>query len=100
MNNIILSGNVTVKTTGTNVCKLLLAVDREYSEGTDYLYITCFGQTANYCTQYINKGDGIVIKGRVQNANYERDGKTVYKDSIIADRVERYRKKERDDNDA
>ena len=38
--------------------------------------------------KYLKKGTKIVVEGEIRNNNYEKDGKTVYSDQIIANNVE------------
>ena len=89
MNVCVFTGNVCSKTIGNNVVKLLVAVDREYSEGTDFHWFTCFSHSAKYCEQYVDKGDKVAIMARLQNNNYEKDGMMQYSNDLIVSRVEK-----------
>jgi single-strand DNA-binding protein len=98
MNLVVLVGNLTrdpeVKymQNGTAVAHISVAVNRAYTkEGgpdSDFFRVTLFGKQAELVERYLSKGRKVGIEGRIQNDNYEREGQTVYRDSIIANRVE------------
>jgi len=98
MNLIVLVGNLTrdpeIRETqsGSKVGNITIAVNRDYhKEGqpdADFFRVTVFGKTAELCERYLSKGKKVGIEGRIQNDNYEKDGQTVYRDTIIANRVE------------
>ena len=100
-NRVILMGNLTrdpeLRTTqsGTTVCRISIAVGRNFAKQgrerqTDFFNITVFGQQAEFVSKYFSKGRMIHIEGRIQNDNYtdQQTGKTVYRDQIIAERVD------------
>lgn len=98
MNLILLTGNLTkdpdIKRKGENVvANLSIAVSRSYAKDgqtdTDFFRITAFGKQAELAERYLSKGKKIAIEGRIQNDNYENsEGQKVYRDSIIANRME------------
>lgn len=78
---------------GKAIARFSLAVDRGYKDSngnylTDFFNMVAFGGTAEFIEKYIHKGVKILVEGRLQNNNYEKDGKKVYSDQIIADKVE------------
>lgn len=92
MNIAILIGNVVAdpdvkRYDSSTVCRMRLAVDKDYSEGADYLPVTCFGKTAEICEQYVREGKKILVKGRNTSGSYEKDGKKIYTYEIIADNI-------------
>jgi single-strand DNA-binding protein len=99
MNLIILIGRlardpeIRHSSTGMAIANITLAVDRQKSKdqegpSADFLRATAFGKTAELIDQYVRKGNRLGIEGRIQNNNYEKDGKTVYQDSIIINKIE------------
>lgn len=106
-NRVILMGNLTkdpeLSTTpsGVTLCRISIAVNRNTKERqTDFFNITCFGQQAEFVSKYFTKGRMIHIEGKIQNNNYtdQQTGKTVYRDQIIADRVDFCGDKRADNN--
>lgn len=72
---------------GVTITRFTLAVDR-MKEGADFIRITTFGKTAELVSQYLGKGDGAAIVGRIQTGKYEnKNGDTVYTTDVIGERV-------------
>jgi single-strand DNA-binding protein len=82
-NRVILLGNLTRDPevryipSGTAVASFGLAVNRRYKQGTEtkdevsYIDIVVFGKTAENCGQYLNKGDAILVEGRLQQRRWD-----------------------------
>lgn len=82
-NKVILLGNLTrdpeVRYTpgGTAVASFAIAVNRKYKQGEEtkdevsYIDIVVFGKTAENCGQYLNKGDAILVDGRLQQRRWD-----------------------------
>lgn len=94
MNKVILMGRLTkdveVRTTGAGlkVANFTLAVDRDFSEGADFLNCIAWRQSAEYLEQYSEKGFRILFEGRVQTRTWETDeGDTRYVTEFVADNV-------------
>ena len=94
MNEVIMSGrlatDVTIRSTsnGANVANYRIAVEKRYKrEGgptADFFNCTVFGKGADFAGKYLKKGTKIIIRGELQNDNYQgRDGQMVYRDSIL-----------------
>lgn len=73
MNNIILSGRITanpeLKKTNKNnsYCKFTLAVRRAGKENiTDFINCICWNKLAEATASYIEKGQSLVVNGRLQ----------------------------------
>lgn len=93
-NKVILLGNLTrdpeVRYTpnGTAVASFAIAVNRRYKQGDEtkdevsYIDIVVFGRQAEACGQYLNKGDGILVDGRLQQRRWD-DKETGQKRSKI-----------------
>ena len=99
MNKVILMGRLTrdpeVRYGNDNkpVARYTIAVDRGYKDKdgnrqTDFINLISFGKTAEFAEKYLRKGTKIVVDGEIRNNNYEKDGKTVYQDQIIANSIE------------
>jgi single-strand DNA-binding protein len=82
-NKVILLGNLTrdpeVRYTpnGSAVASFAIAVNRKYKQGDEtkeevsYIDIVVFGKQAESCGQYINKGDAVLIDGRLQQRRWD-----------------------------
>jgi single-strand DNA-binding protein len=93
-NKVILMGNLTrdpeVRYTpnGIAVASFAIAVNRKYKQGEEvkdevsYIDIVVFGKQAESCGQYINKGDSVLIDGRLQQRRWD-DKETGQKRSKI-----------------
>jgi single-strand DNA-binding protein len=98
MNLVVLVGNLTrdpeVKYTqnGLAVAHINIAVNRAYKKDggpdADFFRVTAFGKQAELVERYLSKGRKVGIEGRIQNDNYEKEGQTVYRDTIVAHNIE------------
>jgi single-strand DNA-binding protein len=81
LNNIVLAGRLTkapeLKATnsGVDVLPFTIAVNRAYAKSNDEVtadFIPCIAwrKTATFISKYFNKGDGIVIKGRLETRKW------------------------------
>lgn len=60
-----------VATTGKEVCRFRVAVDRPGGDRVaDFINVTCFGYTANFVSRYFQKGSMIAVQGRIQTGSY------------------------------
>lgn len=80
---------------GMQVTEMSLATNRVYNdrdgkrqESTDYHNIVVFGRQAETVNQYLKKGSGAYVEGRLQTRSWEKDGQKMYRTEIIADRVQ------------
>lgn len=80
---------------GVTVCSFSLATNRVYNdrdgnrqEATDYHNIAVFGRQAETSAQYLKKGSGALVEGRIQTRSWEQDGQKHYRTEIVADRVQ------------
>ncbi|WP_288175426.1 single-stranded DNA-binding protein [Sporofaciens musculi] len=56
-----------------------LAVNRKFSEETDYFPCSAFGRLAEFAEKYLFQGIKVVVNGRMENNNYtNKDGDKVY----------------------
>src|SRR5213592_4948105 len=82
-NKVILMGNLTrdpeirYAPSGTPVANFGLAINRRYRQGDEtkeevcFVDIVVFGKQAETCGQYLRKGNGALIEGRLQMRKFE-----------------------------
>ena len=99
-NKVILMGNLTkdpeVRFTpsGTPVANFRIAVNHRFKQGNEmkddvcYIDIVVFGKQAEACGQYLNKGNGVIVDGRLQERRWETDeGQKRSKHEVVAQQV-------------
>lgn len=99
-NKVILMGNLTrnpelrYTPSGTPVANFGLAVSRRFKQGEDlkeevcFIDIVVFGRQAEHCGQYLSKGNGVIIEGRLQHRRWEtEDGQKRSKHEVVAQNV-------------
>ena len=99
-NKVVLLGNLTrnpalrYTPNGTPVATLGLAVCRRYKQGDDlkeevcFVDIVVFGKQAEHCGQYLSKGNGVIVDGRLQQRRWEtEDGQKRSKHEVVAQTV-------------
>ena len=76
---------------GAAVANFSIAVDRRFKRDgeptADFFNCVTFSKTAEFVEKYFSKGSGICIVGRLQNDEYEKDGKKVIATKIYVDEV-------------
>lgn len=101
LNKVLLYGNLTrdpeirALPSGMNVVNFSIATNRVFrdrdgkkQEQTDFHNIVVFGRQADTVNQYLKKGAGAFIEGRLQTRSWEKDGKKMYRTEVVADRVQ------------
>jgi single-strand DNA-binding protein len=101
INTVILYGNLTrdpelrALPSGMNVCSFSIATNRTYTgkdgkkqDQVDFHNIVVFGRTADNVAQYMKKGNGVFIEGRLQTRSWEKDGQKQYRTEVVAERVQ------------
>ncbi len=99
-NKVILIGNLTrnpeirYTPSGTLVTSFGLAVNRRFKQAADlkeevcYIDIVVFGKQAENCGQYLSKGNGVVVDGRLQQRRWEtEDGQKRSKHEVVAQTI-------------
>lgn len=99
-NKVILMGNLTrnpelrYTPSGTPVASFGLATSRRFKQGDElkeevcFVDIVVFGKQAEHCGQYLNKGNGAIIEGRLQQRRWEtEDGQKRSKHEVVAQTV-------------
>ncbi len=102
INRVVLSGNLTrdpeVRTTqsGMPVMSLGVAVnDRrknnqtgEWEDYANFIDCTMFGNRAQSVSQYLSKGQRVMIEGKLRYSTWERDGQKRSKIEVIIDEID------------
>lgn len=102
INKAIIYGNLTrdpeLKSlpSGAQVCEFGVATNRVWKdkngsrqESTDYHNIVVFGRQAELIKQYLRKGSGVFLEGRIQTRSWDaQDGTKKYRTEIVADRIQ------------
>ena len=94
LNNVTLQGRLVYDTelrvtkNGKSVLNVRLAVDRDFSEGCDFLDVIIWDKSAEFVDKYFAKGDSLLIQGRIQQRQWEDDDGNVHNAvEVVADRV-------------
>lgn len=103
LNKVYLYGNLTRDPelrslpTGNKVTQFSLATNRVYKdqqgnkkEQTEFHNIVVFGRQAETSAQYLKKGQGVMIEGRIQTRSWDdkTTGEKKYRTEIVADAVQ------------
>jgi single-strand DNA-binding protein len=102
INKAIIYGNLTrdpeLKSlpSGLQVTSFSLATNRVFKdkngarqESTDYHNVVVFGRQAETAAQYLKKGSGVFVEGRMQTRSWDGpDGQKKYRTEVVADRVQ------------
>lgn len=81
---------------GSQVCEFSVATNRIWKdkngakqESADYHNIVVFGRQAELIKQYLHKGSGVFLEGRIQTRSWDaQDGTKRYRTEIVADRIQ------------
>jgi len=81
---------------GSQVCEFSVATNRVWKdkngakqESADYHNIVVFGRQAELIKQYLHKGSGVFLEGRIQTRSWDaQDGTKRYRTEIVADRIQ------------
>ena len=94
MNKIILMGRLVrdpeIRTisTGTAVCNVTVAVNRDFSDGADFIDCVAWKKTAELVSKHFHKGNNILIDGSLQSRKYEdKSGNKRVAWEVLIDRV-------------
>lgn len=101
LNKVFLMGNLTrdpelrYTASGSSVADFGIAVNRRYKQGDDWKEDVCFvditvwGKQAENCAEYLNKGRGVFIEGRLQFRSWEsEEGQKRSKMEVVANNVQ------------
>ena len=102
LNKAIIYGNLTrdpelkAIPSGSKVATFSVATNRVWKDKTgarqeavDYHNVVVFGRQAETVSQYLKKGSGAMIEGRMQTRSWDgQDGQKKYRTEIVADRIQ------------
>lgn len=107
INKVILSGGLVRKQElrdagKSQVVSFTLVETQGYgdNETKQYHEIEAWGGTAKFVAEHLGKGAQIVIEGRLKNRSYEKDGHTVYRTSVVAEKLDAMTFGKREDGQA
>lgn len=84
-----LPSGVQVATIGVATNRVWKDKNGARQENTDYHNVVVFGRQAETTAQYLRKGSGVLVEGRMQTRSWESpDGKKNYRTEIVADRIQ------------
>ncbi len=99
-NKVILIGNLTkdpeirYTPSGTAVASFGLAVNHRYKQGDEmkdevcFIDVVVFGKQAENSGQYLSKGQGVIVDGRLQQRRWEtEDGQKRNKHEVVAQTI-------------
>lgn len=99
-NKVIFIGNLTkdpdlrYTPSGVAVANFTIAMNSKYKKGDEtieevcFIEIVVFGKTAENCGQYLGKGQGVIVDGRLQQRRWETDdGQKRSKHEVVAQNV-------------
>ncbi len=77
---------------GYKYCNLLISVERAYkpvdSPSYDEFKITLFKNVASEACERIKKGNSLIVKGRLQQNNFDKDsGEIVYRPELVGEKI-------------
>ncbi len=95
-NRAIISGRTTkkpeLKTTpnGIKVTTFSIATSEKYKEEekTEFHNIVAFGKTAEIIAQYVEKGQLLLVEGKLSTSSWEKDGQKFYKTDVICEKFQ------------
>lgn len=94
MNIVITMGRLTkdpetrVTQSEKQVSTFTLAVNRKYEKDkADFFNIIAWNKLSEFTQKYLTKGRQIVVNGRLQTRDYEKNGTKVYVTEIIAEEI-------------
>ena len=101
-NKVLLMGNLTrdpelrYTSGGSAVCNFSMAMNRKYTDKsgerrdeTTYMRVTVWGKQGENCAQYLSKGRGVFVEGRLQSRSWEtEDGQKRSAVDVVADTVQ------------
>jgi len=102
INKVFLYGNLTRDPelkklpSGTDVCNFSLATNRTWrgkdgqkQESAEFHNLVAFGKTAELIKQYMTKGNGLYVEGRLQTRSWEaKDGSKRQTTEIVVDSMQ------------
>lgn len=96
MNKVIIVGRLTrdpevrYTQTGKAVCSFSVAVDSGYGENkkADFVPVVVWDKLAEVCGNNLSKGRRVLVEGRLQIRDYEKDGQKRRAADVVAQNIE------------
>lgn len=97
VNNVVIVGRLTrdpdvyQSKDGKPIVKMSVACDDGFGEKkkTNYIPVTAFGKTAEFCSNYLGRGRLVCVEGKIQTGSYEKqDGTKVSTFDVLADSIQ------------
>lgn len=96
INHVVVVGRLTRKpelkftTNGTKYTQFIVATQRNFKNKdgeyeADFINCRLWRTAAKNFTKFTNKGSLVGIEGRIQTSSYDKDGKTVYIQEVLAE---------------
>ncbi|HOU32378.1 MAG TPA: single-stranded DNA-binding protein [Synergistaceae bacterium] len=77
------------------VARITVAVNRrwkgsngEVQEQVDFIPVSVWGIQAEHCEQYLSKGSGVLVEGRISVRSYEKDGQKRFATEVVAQSIQ------------
>lgn len=94
MNLVVIMGRLTkdpeqrVTQSEKQVSMFTLAVNRKFEKDkADFINVVAWNKLSEFTQKYLSKGRQIVVSGRLQVRDYEKDGHKVYVSEVIAEEI-------------
>ncbi|MHA3786249.1 single-stranded DNA-binding protein [Mycoplasma sp. Z244C] len=94
MNKVFLSGFIAdssvkkIENDKTTIYTFQIRCKKEFADGSDFINITTFGNSAQYFEKYYKSNKFVEIFGHITQAIYtDKAGKKQYKEQVIADEI-------------
>ena len=92
LNKVVLSGRLTSKPelkvtpSGINVCSFSIAIKRRGAEESDFINCQAWRKTAEFISQYFDKGSAICVTGSIQTRSWnDNNGNKRYATEVVVD---------------
>ena len=76
---------------GTPRCAFSVAVNEkrkdqtgEWRDQVEWIHVVAWGKLAEICGQYLSKGSGVFVEGKMRQGSYEKDGQTIKTFEVVA----------------
>lgn len=80
------SEKITTKNGDMEKIRFSIACKRDFSEGTDFIWVEALGKNATNISKFFSKSRGIVVRYHIQTGEYtNKEGKRVFTESKIVD---------------
>ena len=95
MGNLVIVPKLKFTSSGVAICNFSIAINRrvkregEWTDEVDYIDVVVLGKQGETCGEYLSKGRGVFIEGRLENSTWEtEDGQKRSKIRVVATNVQ------------